>query len=893
MDLLELYAFVKPARPVVPTLKGLQENLFTADCLPSSPYPSSAPHQLYILARLLLGHLSDLRHTASFPELAALALYLHTHGWAWSEWVLEALHITPQTTPPMREEDALRVWRRLPQWEETAPSPLPSHYPVEASEARNKLSQILGKNAENRAGQADFSEVVSMSFQATSSKGNPSLILAEAGTGTGKTLGYLAPSLVWAKKNNRPVCISTYTRHLQQQIAQELARFMVDAQERHRNVVIRKGRENYLCLLNMEEMVNLASTSLEGKARMIALAFISRWAGATRDGDVLGGDLPSWFTDIFPAASLHMLTDRRGECIHGACPHYQTCFIEHSVRKARQAQIVIANHALVMNQAAWRSIPSLYPSLENEDQLLPDHYIFDEGHHLPEAADSAFSYEFSGIETAELRRWILGAEGKRSRAKGLERRLENLFSHIPQLSTLINTAAQLAARALPALGWNERISGQQDIYADDSSQLSFTPLHNNPSASEAVLTLFYKQVFLHNAHSKINNSFECDPFPLIDGLKEETERLIFLLTELNNTLTKILALMDQYLEKNAETLEKSLRLQIEGTGRSLQRRAVDHISSWIEMLNALIDPPPQNDSLIPPSFVSFIRYERIILSGTKRFNIGLYRHWLDPTLPFAATMAPVASGLVMTSATLRDEAAHYSEASWESAEKRLGITHFPIPAIRASLSSPFDYAQQTRCFIITDVDHTSPAILASAFRALFSASKGGALGLFTAINRLKTVYNHLAPSMEAMGIPLYAQHVHPMNNASLVDLFKTEIHSCLLGTDAMRDGVDIPGEALRMVVFERVPWPRPDILHRERRLYLSEGAPMQYDDQTVRLKLRQAFGRLIRSQTDKGVFILLDRRMPSRLLTAFPEGANPQRTSLAEAITHINNFLEM
>ena len=104
------------------------------------------------------------------------------------------------------------------------------------------------------------------------------------------------------------------------------------------------------------------------------------------------------------------------------------------------------------------------------------------------------------------------------------------------------------------------------------------------------------------------------------------------------------------------------------------------------------------------------------------------------------------------------------------------------------------------------------------------------LGLFTAIRRLRESYHRMAPGLEAAGIPLYAQHVDAMDNATLVDVFRAEENACLLGTDAMRDGVDVPGRSLRLLVFDRVPWPRPSILHRERRIHLSGGEPKAYDD---------------------------------------------------------------
>ena len=97
--------------------------------------------------------------------------------------------------------------------------------------------------------------------------------------------------------------------------------------------------------------------------------------------------------------------------------------------------------------------------------------------------------------------------------------------------------------------------------------------------------------------------------------------------------------------------------------------------------------------------------------------------------------------------------------------------------------------------------------------------------------------------------------------------------------------------ALRLVVFDRVPWPRPDILHRERRAHLSNGDPKGFDDRVARFRLRQAFGRLIRSATDRGVFVLLDRQTPSRLLSAFPHGVLVRRVGLAQAAAETRAFL--
>ena len=143
--------------------------------------------------------------------------------------------------------------------------------------------------------------------------------------------------------------------------------------------------------------------------------------------------------------------------------------------------------------------------------------------------------------------------------------------------------------------------------------------------------------------------------------------------------------------------------------------------------------------------------------------------------------------------------------------------------------------------------------------------------------------------LEAEGLPLYAQHVDRMNLQTLLQIFREEPHSCLLGTDAVRDGIDVPGEALRLIIFDRMPWPRADILFKARAEWQGRDA---WVDRVTRLKLRQAFGRLIRRATDRGVFVMLDSRLPTRLTSAFPPGVRVERIGLAEAVSITGEFLK-
>jgi len=861
-DLLELFCFARPAHAATPTPRGLALAL---DLPVPKPGLENAAAILPDLAEALLAHLAAGRDLPANRDAAGLAARMGRAGWGWGPFAAAALG-QPHAAGTA---EGLRIWKRLPEWEERAPPPPPSSHTVLPAEARRRLADLLGPDAEQRPGQGDYASAAAAAFAPRLVQGAPHLVLAEAGTGTGKTLGYVAPASLWAERNGGAVWISTFTRHLQRQVETELARLFPDPAERARRVVVRKGRENYLCLLNFEEAAQAALGAGLAPGGLIPLGLVARWAAASSDGDIMGGDLPGWFAELFGAPLLASLADRRGECVFSACAHWRRCCVESSIRRAREADLVVANHALVMAQAAWGGL---------DDSTVPTRYVFDEGHHLFDAADGAFAAEISGRETADLRRWLLGAEGGRGRARGLARRIEDLAANEPELTAPLDAALQ-AARALPAPFWTRRLlADAAPEPAEDAT----------PNPAEAFLRAARAQVLARTPDEEhaLRTGLECDLFPANPDLADTAARLARALSRLAEPLKTLAARLAARLDTGAEELDAAARNRIEAVCRSLARRALDPLSAWQAMLARVAQPPPEPG--VRPDHVLFLRLDR---DGTGERDVALLRHWLDPTIPFAATLAAPAHGLLMTSATLRDGGEADPERAWQEAEARTGAVHLPSPAIRAALHSPFDYAAQTRAFVVTDVAVGDIGALAGAYRALFLASGGGGLGLFTAISRLRSVHQRIAPALEEAGLPLYAQHVDAMNNATLVDIFRTEEESCLLGTDAMRDGVDVPGRALRLVVFERVPWPRPDILHRERRIHLGEGNPMAYDDRIARLRLRQAFGRLIRRADDRGVFVLLDRRTPSRLLSAFPDGVAVRRAGLAEAAGETAAFL--
>ena len=403
LDLLELFAFVHPARFAVPTAGGLARAL-------SLPAPVGAADETAFLRAAAATLLGTLGNPAWAERHGAWAIAQNLARLRWS-WGAEVARRIPQPDRPERS-----VFTTLPKWEDAAPRPRPREVAVGDGEVDARLDAMLGPGAERRDGQRAYARAAAHAFRPRSMATAPNVALLEAGTGIGKTLGYLAPATHWAAAAGGTVWLSTYTKALQRQLDHETARAFPDPAAKAAKVVVRKGRENYLCLLNLEDAVQ---GGFAGRAAIFA-QLAARWAEYSRDGDLVGGDLPGWLATLFGRAAVAGLSDRRGECVYAGCPHYRTCFIERASRASAAADLVIANHALVMiNAVRGRA-----------EGTAMTRIVFDEGHHLFDAADSTFAVALTGGETIELRRWIVGPEkAARGRRRGLAARLSDLAGY--------------------------------------------------------------------------------------------------------------------------------------------------------------------------------------------------------------------------------------------------------------------------------------------------------------------------------------------------------------------------------------------------------------------------------------------------------------------------------
>ncbi|WP_115367583.1 ATP-dependent DNA helicase [Alteripontixanthobacter maritimus] len=848
LDLLELFAFVHPAQFCVPTPKGLASALDLAEPVGDD----AVPLLLQQAAGVLLARCQRDDWAEREGGWSALQSLIRMR-WPWGQVL----------APHIRRPDKAERWlfATLPEWEEAPERPQPAQVAIGQAETEAELARLTGSGAEKREGQRHYARETSRIFAPRAKRGEPHMMLAQAGTGIGKTLGYLAPASLWSKAAQGTVWVSTFTKNLQRQLRSESARAWPDTRpDGSRPVVVRKGRENYLCLLNLEDALQ---GGFGGRAAILAV-LVARWAAFTRDGDMIGGDMPGWLGTLFRHRAIKSLTDQRGECVYAGCPHYKKCFIERAARASAQADLVIANHALVMVNAARGGAAG------RDHAQRPTRIIFDEGHHVFEAADSTFAAELTGREAIELKRWVTGPERKKgNRRRGLAARLADVASYDDAGGQAVEDAVT-AAELLPSEGWLGRINDGEP----------YGPIE---SLFAAVRALTYAR---DESGTDAGYGIETEIAQLPGDFVEVAQQAEIALAALRTPLVKLGGRLEAIMEDAPDWLDAQGRARIEGARQSLAWR-VDLLAAWEALLSRLSGPAD-------PEFVDWLAVDR---SDAREYDIGLHRRWLDPMKPFARTVLEPAHGVMLTSATLAERAEtaddHGNAQDWTSAISRSGAAHLPTPPLIMSAQSPFDYAARAEVLIVTDIKRGDLPALAGAYARIIEAAEGGVLGLFTAIRRLRVVHGRIADRLARSGLPLYAQHVDPIDTGTLVDIFRDDPKASLLGTDALRDGVDVPGESLRCVVMEQVPWPRPTILHRARRLAVDAdatgrpGGGKAHDDRIIRARLAQAFGRLIRSRDDAGHFVVLSSAFPSRFLSAFPEGTPVLRLSLDEALTRI------
>jgi ATP-dependent DNA helicase DinG len=581
--------------------------------------------------------------------------------------------------------------------------------------------------------------------------GKQGTLIAEAGTGTGKTFAYLVPALLWGGKT----IVSTGTKNLQDQLFSRDIPTVRNALRAPVSVALLKGRSNYVCHYNLER--TLSNGRLTSRDDVGHLREISRFMKMTNSGD------KAELTKVPETASVwNLVTSTRENCVGQECQYYQDCFVMKARREAQQADVVVVNHHVFFADVALKE--------GGMGELLPaaNTIIFDEAHQLPEVATMFFGTSVSTSQVLELCRDVL-AEGL-AHARGGPDWAKSVM------------VVEKAARDL-------RLT-----FPEGSTRLSLPQL---PPSSNF--------------------------FPALEKLKEELEGLVDVLEEnaeraetLEQCRVRAVELLEQYKSWKSDPKKGK---EVEG----------DEAVLWVE------------------AFASALQLHKTPLS-------------IAPI--FAGQRAGSARSWIFTSATLavKNDFKHFSA--------QLGMSGEPA----VSWPSPFDYQQQGILYVPTGlpdpntmgytdavVDMALPVIEAAGGRCFF---------LCTTLRAVSRVAERLRTEFADRGLdfPLFVQGER--GRTELLNSFRTAGNAVLVGSQSFWEGIDVRGEALSLVIIDKLPFAPPDDPVLAARIEVMEKKGMNgFVHHTLPeaiINLKQGAGRLIRDVEDRGVLMLCDPRVISK-----------------------------
>lgn len=682
----------------------------------------------------------------------------------------------------------------------------------------------------------------------------------EAGTGVGKSFAYLAPAILWSLTNKKRVVVSTNTINLQEQLLEkdlpELARQM----DREVKAVLVKGRGNYISLRRLR--YSQQRTDLFTEDRNGELHSLADWAEQTEDGSK--SDFPHQISDEVWEA---VMSDK-DDCLRAACPTFNKCLFYKSRREASSADIIIANHHLVMADVALR-----LQAPEAEVGILPpfDHVIFDEAHNLEDVATKYFTTDTS---QAGIRRQLVRIARKRDHSgtlQGLHRALKQ-GKHTSRSNITVEIMKLITEQILPA---REEVDNAIGVYFDDFFSDSLTFFHaDNLKHDERrefrITTTVTESPYWQNVTAQL------------EGMCQALHRLI----DLFDRMERMLGMLSD--EALLEIVEARLRLY--GAVRKLR----DHDAALRFFLVA------DNRSFCRWIEIGFRRGRPFIFPRTAPLSIAEN---------LRSALFSRKKTVVLTSATLSidNNFAYFTKQVGLSAgrgEGAEGAESTDALAKRTQflqLDTPFNYSQNCLFAIPQDVpppadrDFTAAAtpLIIEAIRT----TQGRAMVLFTSYSALKMMAEICRGPLMASGIQTLQQGQVPRHQ--LVELFRSAEKAALFATSSFWEGVDVQGDALQCLILTKLPFAVPSTPLIEARAEALERAggnafyEMSVPQAVIRFK--QGFGRLIRSHSDRGFVLMLDNRVTvQRYGKIFMRSLPPARRAVGtgeEMLQEIRTFM--
>ena len=638
-----------------------------------------------------------------------------------------------------------------------------------------------------RSAQQDLSAAVATAFE------DREPLLAEAGTGTGKTFAYLVPALL----SGRKTIVSTGTRALQDQLYHRDLPRVRDALGRGLRTSLLKGRANYLCRHRLERA--RGENRFQTPAQASHFQRIVAWSGRTRMGDL--AELESLPED---SPLLPMVTSTAENCLGSECPFWGECFVVQARQRAQEADVVVVNHHLLLADLALKQ--------EGFGEILPgaEAFVIDEAHQLPELAAQFFGEGLSARPLVELAR---DAISESREVAGALAALQAPAHALEQATRVLRAAME----GLPARGTRPQLLSVPEVVAE------------------------------------------------LDALE-----------------AALLALADALapLADAAPGLEACLLRARDHHGRLGRWRDLDDDGRDAGEDAPDGDPPTDRNtggtvaSDMPATRDDDVRWYELSPRGFR-----LQRTPLDVSGPLRAHRERSRAAWVFTSATLA------VEGRFDHLARRLGL-YQPRTLL---VPSPFDWPDQALCYLPPRMPEPSSrdytAAITDAVRPVLEASGGRAFLLFASHRALREAAEELRDGPW----PLFVQGEAPRH--VLLQRFRESGNGVLLGAASFREGVDVAGGALSVVVIDKLPFASPDDPVFEARLEAirrAGGNPFR-DEQVPQavIALKQGVGRLIRTETDRGVLVLCDPRLVGkgygkRFLDSLPPF--PRTREVADAV---------
>ncbi len=640
--------------------------------------------------------------------------------------------------------------------------------------------EISLEGFESRPEQGEMARAVSDAIE------NGEHLIVEAGTGVGKSLAYLIPSVLHAVRTGAKVLVSTNTINLQEQLigkdveitAAALAEFG-EKSDRMRAAQL-KGRANYLCFKRWQNAVRSTEPN-DVESKLLSKILI--WLRDTETGDrnelALGRLTPMFGRYSAQGALL--------------CPSSEgPCFLRKARNQANASNVVIINHAMLMSDIAMGG------------GLLPEHdvLVIDEAHHLESAATSHLGFSVNQYQLENELRQLTGARG-----------------------ILAQLASTISRGVVNALDASTNIALQATEAVESATQTSSTMFDLATQIATA-------QTRGSNTQAELRLTSAIRAQPIWSDLEIAWENA-------NTRLLEVSAHLGELCEKASATKDSSAE------GLVLDAYAVkDSIESAVSSLREAI-PEPQDDSV----------YWLRVQSGTRGTNINGAP--LDVSVKLNQALFETDRTVILTGATVA------YEKNFEHYRDSIGLQ----TGNDLVLGSPYDYKKNTLIAVPQDMpapgDPGFANATADALIDIAKSSAGRVLALFTSISALDNARKAISSVLGQEGIRVIAQGVDG-SPARIMRMLAEEGPTIALGTSSLWEGVDLQGASLDALVMARLPFPVPsDPIVAARSEQFDDGFS-EYSIPEAVQRFRQGFGRLIRSRTDRGAFVILDNRIVTK-----------------------------